>query len=143
MSSKAGLPSTIIRYTIPATAGGVAYTNGGVKITSLDAGRYLGCVAYSVDPATVGQTITGVSYAVTQTAVLGGVGAVGLIQHVQSAATGVNVNNQSTNCAIFQIVADDTPIFFSLTATTGAGNYVSSALALDAQSSVISFVKLE
>jgi hypothetical protein len=143
MSTRSGLISRIVKYSIPTTVGSVAYTNGGLPITTLDAGRWLCCLSYAIDPVNAGATLTSVSYAVTQTAVLGGGGAVGLLQHVQSATTGADVIGKSANCSVFQITAENTPIFLSITAVTSAGNYVSSALALDAQSSVISFVKLE
>lgn len=143
MASRSGLITRIVKYSIPSTVGGVAYTNGGVAITTLDAGRWLCCLSYAIDPVNAGASLNSISYAVTQTAVLGGVGAVGLLQHVQSATTGADVNGKCANCSVVQITTDNTPIFLSFTAVTSVGNYITSALALDAQSSVISFVKLE
>lgn len=143
MSSRSGLVTRIVKYSIPSTVGGVAYTNGGVAITTLDSGRWLCCLSYAIDPVNAGASLTSVSYSVTQTSVLGGVNAIGLLQHVQSATTGADVINKCANCSVFQITAENTPIFLSFTAVTSAGNYFTSAAVVDSQSSVISFVKLE
>ena len=144
MSTRSGLKTVLCKYTIPSTVGGVAYTNGGLALTTLDAGRYIVQFAYAVAPINAGATINGVSYAVTTGAVLGGGGAVGVIQHIVSAASAANAINKCSNCGVFTVLANNTPIFISLTATTSAGNYQSSAVALDASTgSQVSFVKID
>jgi hypothetical protein len=143
MSSRSGLRTIICKYSIPSTVGGVAYTNGGAPITQLDSGRWLATVAYAIDPVTAGATLPLVSYSLTLNALIGGGTASGVLQHYQSAATPADVNNKSSNCAVFLVTADNTPVYFSLTATTSAGNYITSSTTLDAPHSVISFVKLE
>ena len=144
MSTRSGLKTTVVKYTIPSTGTGVAYTNGGLAITTLDAGRYMAQFAYAVQPITAGANITGVSYAVTTGAVLGGGGAVGVLQHIVSAASAANAINKCSNMGVFTVSADNTSIFISLTATVSAGNYQSSAAALDiVTGSQVSFVKIE
>lgn len=144
MSTRSGLQTRVVKYTIPSTGTGVAYTNGGVAITTLDAGRYMAQFAYAVQPITAGANITGVSYALTTVAVLGGGGAIGVLQHIVSAASAANAINKCSNMGVFSVAADNTPIYLSLTATTSAGNYQSSAAALDTSTaSQVAFVKIE
>jgi hypothetical protein len=134
----------VCKYTIPSTGTGVAFTNSGVAITTLDAGRYLVQFAYAVQPITAGANISGVSYAVTTVAVLGGAGAVGVLQHIVSASSGANAINKCSNCGIFTVSADNTPIYISLTATVSAGNYQSAVSTLDtATGSQVAFVKID
>ena len=142
MSTRSGLSSQIVKYTIPSTATGVAFTNLLAPVTTIDAGRYLVQVSYAVSPLTAGATVNSVTYALTTTAILGGVGAVGLIQHVSSAASIANATNKCSNMGVITIAADDTPVYFSLTATLSVGNYQSSVATLDANANVISFVKI-
>lgn len=142
MSTRSGLSSQIVKYTIPSTATGVAFTNLLAPVTTIDAGRYLVQVSYAVSPLTAGATVNYVTYSLTTTAILGGVGAIGLIQHVASAASIANATNKCSNMGVITIAADDTPVYFSLTATLSVGNYQSSVATLDANANVISFVKI-
>jgi hypothetical protein len=142
MSTRSGLSSQIVKYTIPSTATGIAFTNLLAPVTNIDAGRYLVQVAYAVSPLTAGATVNSVTYSLTTTAILGGIGAVGLIQHVASAASIANATNKCSNMGVITIAADDTPVYFSLTATLSVGNYQSSIATLDANANVISFVKI-
>lgn len=143
MSSASGLSNVVIQYLAPPTGTGVAYTNGGgVPITLLDRGRYLVQFAYAVQPITAGATVNSVSYALTTGAVLGGVGAIGLIQHIQSAASGASIINKCSNMGVITITAADTPVYLSLTATVSAGNWQSSLSLLDDFASIVSFVKI-
>lgn len=143
MSNRSGLKTIIAKFTIPTTASGVAYTNGGLALTVLDTGRWLIQCSYAIFPNTVGQSISTVSYGITTVAVLGGVGAVGLLQHVQSATTGVNIVNKCSNMGVITITADNTPVFLSITGTTTAGNYQGSLVAVDVNATALSFVKIE
>lgn len=143
MSTRSGLKTIIAKFTIPSTGTGVAYTNGGLALTVLDTGRWLIQCSYAIFPNTAGQSISSVSYGITTVAVLGGVGAVGLIQHVQSATTGANIVNKCSNMGVITITADNTPIFLSITGTTTAGNYQGSLAAGDVNATALSFVKIE
>lgn len=140
MSSASGLSNVVIKYLAPPTGTGAPYTNGGLPITLLDRGRYLVQFAYAVQPITAGATVNSVTYALTTGAVLPG--GVGLIQHIQSAASGANIINKCSNMGVITITAPDTPIYLSLTATVSAGNWQSSLAALDAAASLVSFVKI-
>lgn len=140
MSSASGLSNVVIKYLAPPTGTATAYTNGGLPITLLDRGRYLVQFAYAVQPITAGATVNSVTYALTTGAVLPG--GVGLIQHVQSAASGANIVNKCSNMGVITINAPDTPIYMSLTATVSAGNWQSSVFPLDAAASLVSFVKI-
>ena len=142
MSSASGLSNVVIKYRAPPTGSGslTPYTNGGLPITLLDRGRYLVQFAYAVQPITAGASVTSVSYALTTGAV--SPGGVGLIQHVQSAASGANIINKCSNMGVITITAADTPIYLSLTATLSAGDWQSSLSALDAAASIVSFVKI-
>lgn len=142
MSSKAGMPLVQIKYTVPSLASGVSYTNAGIAITNLDAGVWMVSVCYAFDPITVGAAVQSVFYTLSRTALLGDPTAVGILMHQQSAATGNDVNNKCANTGIVTISADNTPIFFSIGATTSVGNYQSSASTLDSDFCKISFVKI-
>jgi hypothetical protein len=142
MSTRSGLSSQIVKYTIPSTATGVAFTNLLAPVTTIDAGRYLVQVSYAVSPLTAGANVTSVTYALTTVAILGGVGAVGLIQHVASAASIANATNKCSNMGVITITTNDTPVYFSLTAALSVGNYQSSVATLDANASTISFVRI-
>ena len=142
MSTANGLQTTFVKYVIPSTGTGVAYTNAGAPITIVDSGRYLVQFSYAILPITAGANITSVVYAISTVAVLGGVGAVGLIQHNQSAASVANAINKCSNMGVINIAADDTPIYISLTATTSAGNYQTAVSTLDAVASTLTFIKI-
>lgn len=142
MATASGLQTTFVKYVIPSTVTGVAYTNALAPITIVDAGRYLVQFSYAIVPVTGGANITSVVYAISTVAVLGGVGSVGLLQHNQSAASIANATNKCSNMGVITIAANDTPIYISITAATSAGNYQTSVATLDANASTLSFIKI-
>lgn len=142
MSVKAGFPMSSIKFSIPATASGVAFTNGGLSIGSLKAGRYLCVLSYALDPATGGANILTVNSAVTSVALLGAGTAVGLIQYNTQPANIADVNARISVSSVVVLPAD-APIFISISATTSAGNYLTSATVLDGQTNSISFIQLQ
>jgi hypothetical protein len=142
MSLKAGFPSTVIKFTVPATASGVAFNNGTAQIGTVKAGRYLCVLSYSLDPVTGGANIASVNAFVTGTALVGAPTAVSLLSHASQPATVADVNSRISLCSVVTL-AIDTPIFFSIIATTSVGNYISTAGVQDSQSNTISFIQLQ
>ena len=142
MSSKTGLPSTIIKFTIPATASNVAFNNGTAAIGNIKAGRYLCVLSYSIDPINGGAQITAVNAFVTAFALLGGGTAVSLISQASQPSVPADVNSRMSLCSVVTL-SQDAPIFISLIATTSAGNYQSTAGLQDSQSNTISFIQLQ
>lgn len=142
MSVKAGVASTVIKFTIPATASGVAFNNGTTQIGTVKAGRYLCVLSYSLDPVNAGANISSVNAFVTATALVGAPTAVSLISQASQPSTVADVNSRISLCSVVSL-AVDSPIFFSIIATTSAGNYISTAGVQDSQSNTISFVQLQ
>ena len=142
MSLKNGFPATIIKFAVPASASGVAFTNGGLAIGSLKAGRYLCVLSYALDPVTGGANILTVNSAVTSVAILGAGTAVGLVQYNTQPANIADINARISVSSVVTLPAD-APIFISIVATVSAGNYISSAAVLDGQSNSISFIQLQ
>lgn len=139
---KSGFPSTIIKLTIPAAASGVAYTNGGVAIGSLKAGRYICFFNYALDPVNAGANITSVSAICTAFGLVGAGNAVALCQQQVSAANAADVNSRHTFSSLVTLSVDAS-IFVSISATTSAGNYFGSTLLQDSLSNTLSFIKLD
>lgn len=142
MASKSGLPSTIIKFTIPSTASAAAFTNGGVAIGSLKAGRYLCVLSYAIDPVNGLANIATSTAIVTSTALVGAGTAVGLIQLQSSAGAVADANGRFSACSIVTLAAD-APIFLSISATTSAGNFIGSTVTQDSLSNSISFILLQ
>ena len=142
MSSKTGLPSTIIKFTIPATASNVAFNNGTASIGSIKAGRYLCVLSYSIDPINGGAQITAVNAFVTAFALIGGGTAVSLITQASQPSTPADVNSRMSVSSVITLSADAN-IFLSIIATTSAGNYQSTAGLQDSQSNSLSFIQLQ
>jgi hypothetical protein len=142
MSSKTGLPSTIIKFNIPATASNVAFNNGTNPIGFLKAGRYLCILSYSLDPVNAGAQITAVNSFITAFALIGGGTAVSLISQASQPATPADVNNRMSLCSAVTLSADAS-IYLSIIGTTSAGNYQSTAGLQDSLSNTLSFIQLQ
>jgi hypothetical protein len=142
MASKSGFQTTTVSFVAPAAASAAVYSNGGVAITSLKAGRYLVILNYAIDPVTAGANLTGTTGIVTQTALFGAVGAIGLCQLQVSAANAADVNSRHSCSNIVNLTADAN-IFLYLSATTSAGNWQSSTALQDTLCNDICFIKIE
>lgn len=142
MSLKTGFPSSVIKFTIPSTAGGTAFNNATLPIGSLKAGRYLCVLSYALDPVTGGANITSVNASVTAVALLGAGTAIGLVQQNTQPATGADVNSRLSVSSVVTLLAD-APIYISIVAATSAGNYQTVAGTLDSQSNSVSFIQLQ
>jgi hypothetical protein len=143
MSNKTGLPSTIIKFTIPSTASNVAFNNGNLAIGNIKAGRYLCILSYSLDPITAGAQITAVNAFITAYAVLGGGTAVSLLTQATQPFTSPDVNSRMSLCSVVTL-STDAPIFISIIATTNIGSpYQTTAGLQDSQSNTLSFIQLQ
>ena len=142
MSLRTGFQSTIIRLPIPAAASGVAFSNGGLAIGSLKAGRYLCVLNYALDPVTAGQSITGATAVCTAFNLVGQPNAIALIQQQVSAATAADINSRHACSSIVDLTADAS-VYISIFATTSAGNYIGSAAVQDTYANTISFIRLQ
>jgi len=142
MSTKSGFPSTTVQFTAPSTASGAVFSNGGVAITSLKAGKYLVILNFALDPVNAGANLTGTTGIVTQTALFGVAGAIGLCQLQVSAANAADVNSRHS-CSNIVTLAADASIFLYLSATTSAGNWQSSTALQDTNCNDICFIRLE
>lgn len=140
MSLKTSFPSTIIKYTIPQTA--AAFTNGGLPIGSIKAGRYLCILSYALDPVNGGATINSVNVCISAVALFGNVNAIGLIQQNTQPATSGDVNTRITLCSVVTLTID-APIYISISPTVSAGDYRTVAGSLDSQYNNISFIQLQ
>jgi hypothetical protein len=142
MSTKSGFQSTTVQFVAPAAASGAVYSNGGLAITSLKAGKYLVILNFALDPVNVGANITGSTGIVTQTALFGAVGAIALCQLQVSAANAADINSRHS-CSNIVTLAADASIFLYLSATVSAGNWQSSTSLQDINCNDICFIKLE
>lgn len=142
MSLRTGFETIVCKLTMPSVASGVTFTNGGLAITRLDAGRYLVICNTAIDPVNAGANITGTTAIVSQTAVFPGGTAIGLCQLQVSAANAADVNSRHS-CSNIVTLAADADIFVYVQATTSAGNWIGSASLQDSLSNQISFLKLQ
>lgn len=142
MSTKSGFPSTIIKLTIPAAGSGVAYSNGGLAIGALKAGRYLCVLNYALDPVNAGANITGATAVVTAFSLVGQPTAVALVQQQVAPANLADINCRHT-CSSVVDLSVDASVFISIFATTSGGNYVGSGAVQDTFANSISFIKLQ
>lgn len=142
MSLKTGFQSTVIKLNIPAAASGVAYSNGGLAIGSLKAGRYLCVLNYALDPVNAGANVTGATGVVTAFSLVGQPTAIALIQQQVAAANLADINCRHACSSVVDLTADAN-IFISIFATTSAGNYIGSTAVQDTYANTISFIKLQ
>ena len=142
MSLKSGFQSTVIPFVIGATNSGAVYSNGGLSIGTLKAGRYLAILCTALDPLNVGANITSTTMICTGVAVFGGAGAVGLAQLSVSAANAADINSRHS-CSNIIDLAVDTPIFITISAGTSAGQWQSSTSLQDSLCNRVSFIKLQ
>jgi len=127
MSTKSGFETIVCPLTMPSVASAATFTNGGVAITRLEAGRYLVICNTAI---------------VTRTALFGVAGAVGLCQLQVSAANGADVNSRHSSSNIVTLIAD-ADIFVYVQATVSAGNWQGSTSVQDSLSNNISFLRLQ
>ena len=142
MSTKSGFETIVCPLTMPSVASAATFTNGGVAITRLEAGRYLVICNTAIDPVTAGANLTGTTAIVTRTALFGVAGAVGLCQLQVSAANGADVNSRHSSSNIVTLIAD-ADIFVYVQATVSAGNWQGSTSVQDSLSNNISFLRLQ
>jgi len=142
MSTKSGFETVVCKLTMPAVASGATFTNGGLPITRLEAGRYLVICNTAIDPVTAGSNITGTTAIVTQTALFNVAGAIGLCQLQVSAANAADVNSRHS-CSNIVNLAADADIYVYVMATVSAGNWIGSAAVQDSLCNAISFLKLQ
>lgn len=142
MSLKTGFPATIIKLTIPAAASGVAYSNGGLAIGSLKAGRYMCVLNYALDPVNAGANVTSATGIVTAFSLVGQPTAVALIQQQVAPANLADINCRHSCTSVVDLPVDAS-VFISIFATTSAGNYIGSTAVQDTYANSISFIKLQ
>jgi hypothetical protein len=142
MSLRTGFQSTIIKLTIPAAASGVAYSNGGLAIGSLKAGRYLCVLNYGLDPVNAGANITGATAVCTAFNLVGQPTAIALIQQQVVAANAADINCRHSSSSVVDLTADAS-VYISIFATTSAGNYIGSVAVQDTYANSISFIRLQ
>lgn len=145
MSTKSGFQSTIIPLVIGAQASGLAapYTNGGLSIGTLKAGRYLVIFNTSIDPINVGATITNTQMLLTGNAVFGAVGAFGIVQNQVTATVPTADANSRHSCSNIVDLPNDTPLFVSIAATTSVGQWQSSTSVQDLLCTRVCAIKLQ
>lgn len=142
MSSKSGLETTVVKLTLPSVASAATFTNGGLAITRLEAGRYLVICNTAIDPVNAGANLTGTTSIVTQNALFNVAGAIGLCQLQVSATNAADINARHS-CSNIVNLAADADIFVYIQATVSAGNWQGSTSLQDSLCNAISFVKLQ
>jgi hypothetical protein len=142
MALRTGFETIVCKLTMPSVASAATFTNGGLAITRLEAGRYLVICNTAIDPVNAGANLTGTTAIVTQTALFGVAGAIGLCQLQVSATNAADINSRHSSSNIVNLVAD-ADIFVYVQATTSAGNWQGSILLQDSLCNQISFLKLQ
>ena len=145
MSSKTGLPTIVLKVTIPATATNTAFTNAAAPITTLSAGKWLVSYNSAFYPITNTASLNGSSIVFSTVApyLTGGYNV--QIGHVGSfIAGGVNIIQRDCLSGIISLSVAS-PIYLYVLLQTSAGNWatVVSGVAPDTNGNVITFVKIE
>ena len=143
MALRTGFETIVCKLTMPSVVDNAVFSNGGLAITRLDAGRYLVICNISIFPVTAGQSMVSTTAVVTQTALFGAVGAIGLCQIQLSAAGAVSTPGRHS-CSNIVTLAADADIFVYVQGDTSAGgNWQGSTLLQDSLCNQISFLKLQ
>ena len=145
MSSKSGLPTIVVKVTIPASGTNVAFTHGAAAITTLSAGKWLVSYNSAFLPITNAATLNGSNIVLSTVApyLTGGYNV--QIGHVGSFLPGgANLIERDCLSGIISLSVTS-PIYLYVLLQTSAGNWstVISGVAPDVNGNVITFVKIE
>lgn len=143
MSLKTGFETIVCKLTMPSVVDNATFTNGGLPITRLEAGRYLVICNISIFPVTGGQSMTSTTAVVTQTALFGAVGAIGICQLQLSAPGAASTPSRHSASNIVSLAADADIFVYVQGDTTAASNWQGSTALQDSLCNQISFLKLQ